>query len=44
MMLYKNTKAVVQAADWDTYIFYIVAGDKFQGDKLASYQFIFCPD
>ena len=43
MMLYKNTKVKVCSPDGDTDYFDIVAG-VLQGDILALYLFITCPD
>ena len=43
MMLYRNMKVKVRFPDGDTDYFYIVAG-VLQGDTLASYLFIICPD
>ena len=43
MMLYRNTKVKVRPPNRDTNYFDIVAG-VLQGDTLASYLFIICPD
>ena len=43
MMLCKNTKVKVHSPDGDTDYFDIVAG-VLQGDTLAPYLFIICPD
>ena len=42
-ILYRNTKVKVWSPDWDTENFDIVAG-VLQGDTLAPYLFIICPD
>ena len=43
MKLYKNIKEKVRSPDGDTDYFDIVAG-VLQGDTLATYLFIICPD
>ena len=43
MILYRNTKIKVRSPDGDTDYFDIVAG-VLQGDTLAPYLFIICPD
>ena len=43
MMLYRNMKVKVRSLDGDTDYFDIVAG-VLQGDTLAPYLFIICPD
>ena len=43
MILYRNTKVKVRSPDGDTEYFDIVAG-VLQGDTLAPYLFIICPD
>ena len=42
-ILYRNTKVKVRSPDGDTEYFGIVAG-VLQGDTLAPYLFIICPD
>ena len=43
MMLYRNTKVKIRSQDGDTDYFDIVAS-VLQGDTLAPYLFIICPD
>ena len=43
MMLYKNTKVKVRSLDGDT-DYFDIAASVLQGDTLALYLFIICPD